>query len=62
MVIIIPFFSDSIFYVLLINFKNNSFFFEKKLALYLNAELENVTDVGPGGEDYEWHFKVTLIS
>ncbi|KAF0488514.1 DUF866-domain-containing protein [Gigaspora margarita] len=29
-----------------------------KLALYFKAELENVTDVGPSNEAYEWHFKV----
>ncbi|CAG8789374.1 27962_t:CDS:2, partial [Dentiscutata erythropus] len=28
-----------------------------KLALYFKAELENVTDVGPSNEAYEWHFK-----
>ncbi|CAG8520382.1 4082_t:CDS:2 [Diversispora eburnea] len=33
-----------------------------KLALYFKAELENITDVGPGGEDYEWHFKVKCTS
>ncbi|RHZ56357.1 hypothetical protein Glove_402g30 [Diversispora epigaea] len=33
-----------------------------KLALYFKAELENITDVGPGSEDYEWHFKVKCTS
>ncbi|CAG8655751.1 16514_t:CDS:2 [Acaulospora colombiana] len=29
-----------------------------KLALFFKAELENVTDVGPGDEGDIWHFKV----
>ncbi|CAG8580186.1 23656_t:CDS:2 [Cetraspora pellucida] len=29
-----------------------------KFALHFKAELENVTDVGPSSEEYEWHFKV----
>ncbi|CAI2164069.1 16973_t:CDS:2 [Funneliformis geosporum] len=33
-----------------------------KLALLFKAELENVTDVGPGDDDYEWHFKVKCTS
>nr|CAG8448001.1 9474_t:CDS:2 [Entrophospora candida] len=28
----------------------------------LPAELENVTDVGPSGDEYEWHFKVKCNS
>ncbi|CAG8555620.1 11030_t:CDS:2 [Paraglomus occultum] len=28
-----------------------------KLALFFKADLENVTDVGPGDDAYEWHFK-----
>ncbi|CAJ0753451.1 21562_t:CDS:2 [Entrophospora sp. SA101] len=28
----------------------------------LPAELENVTDVGPSGDEYEWHFKVKCSS
>ncbi|CAG8517120.1 4139_t:CDS:2 [Acaulospora morrowiae] len=33
-----------------------------RLALYFKAELENVTDVEPGDEDYEWHFQVKCTS
>ncbi|CAB4488247.1 DUF866-domain-containing protein [Rhizophagus irregularis] len=33
-----------------------------KLALHFKAELENVTEVGPGDDDYEWHFKVKCTS
>ncbi|CAG8660973.1 9927_t:CDS:2 [Funneliformis mosseae] len=33
-----------------------------KLALLFKAELENVTDVVPGYDDYEWHFKVKCTS
>ncbi|CAG8451321.1 6704_t:CDS:2 [Ambispora leptoticha] len=33
-----------------------------KLGLYFKADLENVTDVGPADEDYEWHFKVKCNS
>ncbi|CAG8503736.1 16862_t:CDS:2, partial [Cetraspora pellucida] len=29
-----------------------------KFALHFKAELENITDVGPSSEEYEWHFKV----
>ncbi|CAJ0827622.1 16484_t:CDS:10 [Entrophospora sp. SA101] len=33
-----------------------------KLGLFFKAELENVTDVGPSGDEYEWHFKVKCSS
>lgn len=31
---------------------------EKFLKLEIKAELENVTDLAPSGDDYEYNFKV----
>ncbi|CAH1756038.1 12450_t:CDS:10 [Entrophospora sp. SA101] len=45
------------------SFPNITKLIEMALILPIsNTELENVTDVGPSGDEYEWHFKVKCSS
>ena len=33
---------------------------QPKLALQMKADLDNVADILPNGDDFRWHLKVTL--
>lgn len=36
--------------------------FTQRLALYIKAELENVTGLEPASDDFDWFFKVRISS